>query len=95
MGVVEKARNTDPATSWEAAENADLAGSQVCVLNALFWGAMTHSELCRWHRTHDPEPYSDSRLRTATHELVEKGRVVADGTKINGRGRHEKIWRLA
>jgi len=105
MSTPTKARNTDLETSWEAAAKADLPGSQAVVLSILReFGPLSHSDLY-WKHTFsrmltplgegDGYGYSESRLRTAAHELVDKGLVVADGTKLNGRGRHETIWKLA
>lgn len=100
MSVTTKARNTDPATSWEAAAKADLAGSQASVLEVLHrCGPLSHSAIW-WNQLDESSVvfgiwYSESRIRTATRELVDKGLVVADGTRLNGRGRHETVWRLA
>lgn len=99
MGVVEKARNTDPATSWEAAKLADLPGSQASVLQMLaHYGPLTHSLLSRvfpfWRMIFDGPRYSQSRIRTAVSELVRRGLVTSDGVTVNEAGRHEKVWRL-
>lgn len=100
--VTAAARSTDPATSHQAARvvSSKMAASQNRVLDMLTRrGGLTHDDMCTIEREdadiEDRErDFSDSRLRSATAELVQAGRVEAKGKKPTGHGTHTTIWGL-
>ncbi len=91
------ARSTDPATSHEAARSIDegtMYASQQAVLSALrVQGPMTDPEIAREIQIHgDGQTHSESRLRTARKELVDKDMVHAAGIDRTG-PRRVTIWK--
>lgn len=90
-------RSTDPIESHEAADRTDVAGSQQEVLRIL-QGAGRPLGDGEIYRTHilNPGPldvvWSEARLRTARHELVEAGMVVDAGVGVTRAGRRCRVW---
>lgn len=78
-----RARRTDPEESHLAADTSNLAESQDAVLEALATGPRTDGDIVRHHYDMSlffgGPKFSDSRLRTARHELVEAGLVENSG----------------
>ena len=96
-GMRAHARSTDPATSHEAAASVGegkMYASQQAVLSALrVRGPMTDPEIARQITIHgDGQVHSESRLRTARKELVDKGMVHAAGIDRTG-PRRVTIWK--
>ena len=96
-GMRAHARSTDPSTSHEAASSlgeGKLLASQQAVLSALrVRGPMTDPEIAREIQIHgDGQTYSESRLRTARKELVDKDLVHAAGIDRTG-PRRVTIWK--
>lgn len=94
------ARSTDPLTSHEAADLSDTAASQLEVMRILEHASrpLSDGEIYREHLAApvlNPWSFSDSRLRTARHELVEDGRVVEAGVGRTSKGRRCKTWAVA
>ena len=96
-----RARRTDPRTSHDAADSITeetLFNGQDEVLFLLGEQPSAHHELVARHQ-HDARlfgyrPLSESRIRTACKELVEKGLVHAIGGTLTPSGRHAYIWAL-
>lgn len=93
-------RSTDPLTSHEAADLSDTAASQLEVMRILAHAdrPLSDGEIYREHLAApvlNPWSFSDSRLRTARHELVVEGRVVAAGEGRTSKGRRCKTWAVA
>ncbi len=87
------ARSTDPTTSHEAAESVgegNMYASQQAVLSALpVRGPMTDPEIARQITIHgDGQVHSESRLRTARKELVDKGLSCLDLQNDSGTQQH-------
>ena len=96
-GMRAHARSTDPATPHEAAASLDkgkMYASQQAVLSALrVRGPLTDTEIAREIQIHgDGQTYSESRLRTARKELVDKDLVHAAGIDRTG-PRRVTIWK--
>lgn len=92
-----RTRRDDKATSHEAADSNDTAGSRLAVL-AVLEGAqkpLADFQIELAHRLYMWKPYSGQRLRTARHELEENGVVIADGATRTPSGRRSTTWRLA
>lgn len=99
-----RARRSDPDTSHEAAEESDLAGSQLVVealLNYAGPNGLTDEELFEgsrapWVVELVGHRYSGSRLRTARSELVAAGVVDDAGVlRVTEFGRASKVWKLS
>lgn len=99
-----RARLTDPNTSHLAAEAADLEGSQAVVHAVLEYAGpdgLTDEEISEGARQERfvaivGRRYSDSRLRTARAELVERGVVVDAGhVRHTAFGYEARVWMLA
>ena len=93
-------RSTDPLTSHEAADLSDTAASQLEVMRILEHASrpLSDGEIYREHLAApvlNPWSFSDSRLRTARHELVEDGFVVEAGEGRTSKGRRCKTWAVA
>lgn len=93
-------RSTDPLTSHEAADLSDTAASQLEVMRILEHAdrPLSDGEIYREHLAApvlNPWSFSDSRLRTARHELVEAGSVVEAGEGRTSKGRRCKTWAVA
>lgn len=93
-------RSTDPLTSHEAADMTDTAASRLEVLRILTHAdrPLSDGEVYREHLAApvlNPWSFSDSRLRTARHELVEDGLVVEAGEGRTSKGRRCKTWAVA
>lgn len=93
-------RSTDPIESHEAADRTDTAASQLEVMRILAQAGrpMSDGEIYREHLAApvlNPWSFSDSRLRTARHELVEDGLVVEAGEGRTAKGRRCKTWAVA
>ncbi len=93
-------RSTDPLTSHEAADLSDTAASQLEVMRILEHAdrPLSDGEIYREHLAApvlNPWSFSDSRLRTARHELELEGRVVAAGEGRTSKGRRCKTWAVA
>ena len=97
------ARRTDPATSHQNRPSAstDIHHSILAIL-AHYPDGLAHFEIINIYRSRidiyagdDLYPEcTDQRIRTATHELVDAGHVVAgDEYHTNSRGRKCKTWR--
>ncbi len=91
-----RARRTDPDTSHEAADRNDTAGSRRAVLLIMqaYRRQLTDHEIETIH-TEAGGHYTGQRLRTARHELVDKGEVVHDGWKLGPSGYRTRLWRLS
>lgn len=98
-----RARLTDPDTSHLAAEAADLEGSQAVVHAVLEYAGpdgLTDEEIAEGARQAQflavaGRRYSDSRLRTARAELVERGVVVDAGhVRPTAFGHEARVWML-
>lgn len=93
-----RTRKTDPNTSHEAGDVTQgiVAASRAVVYRILTDAGrpLTDEEIADeadWYAT-----YSPSRLRTARHELVELGRVVAVGTVTpEGHRTRMTLWTVA
>jgi len=93
-------RSTDPLTSHEAADLTDTAASQLEVMRILEHAdrPLSDGEIYREHLAApvlNPWSFSDSRLRTARHELVVDGFVVEAGEGRTSKGRRCKTWAVA
>lgn len=89
------ARTNDPATSHAAASHVNLHGSQEYVLE-LFdrYGAMTDPHLID-HARRDGSMYSESRLRTARKECLDRGWVRDTQVTLPTRfGREATVWQI-
>lgn len=91
------ARRNDLITSHEAADLTDTAASQLEVMRILAHAGrpLSDGEIYREHLAApvlNPWSFSDSRLRTARHELVEDGHVVEAGVGRTSKGRRCKTW---
>ena len=93
------ARVTDPDTSHEARDSitaTKAAASCEEVLRILrTHGPLTDEQISGHHRAQWIVEFSDSRLRTARHELVEAGHVVDAGEGLTRSGRRCKKWAIA
>lgn len=94
------ARNTDPITSHEAAATIDPNRSQTAVLtfaHRYLGDYFTDKALVATYRSTDHElpQLSDSRIRTARHELTVKHQIAHAGYTRPVTGRRESIWQLA
>lgn len=89
------ARVTDPQTSHDAATRADVEGSQFYVLRLLHeYGASPDFHLANYARAAGSR-WSESRLRTARKELVERGLIEDTGVTLpTPSGRQAAVWRL-
>jgi hypothetical protein len=94
-----RARRSDPETSHEAADSNDLNGSQAWVLHLIrTYGPLDDVTLCDEHevaldRNDDVTPWTDQRIRSARHELVERGLVEWAGIwKIRPGHRRARVW---
>ena len=88
-------RSTDPLTSHEA---ADLSELEVMRILEHADRPLSDGEIYREHLAApvlNPWSFSDSRLRTARHELEVEGRVVAAGEGRTSKGRRCKTWTVA
>lgn len=93
-------RSTDHLTSHEAADLTDTAASQLEVMRILEHAdrPLSDGEIYREHLAApvlNPWSFSDSRLRTARHELVVDGFVVEAGEGRTSKGRRCKTWAVA
>jgi len=95
------ARPTDPVTSFEAADKANLMASQAEVLRVLAeQGPLTDVDIVRFaHQRVESNGtkvnWSDSRLRSARSELRDKGAVRDTGERYTPpSGRRQIIWAL-
>ena|GEM_PF-3033621 len=100
--VMRLARVSDPETSFDAADMADLYGSQQKVLSLLRdFGPMTDARLQELYAIdvkvspgHRKMLYSGERLRTARKELERQGMVEWTGDKETlPSGRMARIWK--
>lgn len=85
-----RVRVSDPQTSRDAAGKAmNKAGTlRALVLTELRYGPKTHDELIA-----ALPDWSASGVRTRCRELVEQGRVVADGHRVSAMGNRSIVWR--
>lgn len=95
-----RARKHDPITSQEAADSTAgiVAHSQATVLATLATvGPLTDCEIVDWLE-YRGEHLSDSRIRSARSELVEKGLVEFSGyyhlRTVGIRQRRHRVWSL-
>lgn len=93
-----RARRTDPLTSHEAADatSGSVAASQAAVRDILasVMFPLTDTEIIRLVNR-EAHVFSESRLRTARHELVEAGVVTDAGTvKPEGARTRSTVWTL-
>lgn len=83
------ARNTDPVTSWAAAETVNASRLMLLVMQALRNGPMTTEEIAAV--TQESLQSITPRMRP----LVNKGVVIDSGTRRPGAsGRSRIVWRL-
>jgi hypothetical protein len=92
-----RVRRSDPITSHEAADSNNLAESSAVVLALMRLNAPMG--MADWEIFHDHQleggKYTEQRLRTARHELVESGQIEDSGdTTVTMRGRKCTVWRL-
>lgn len=93
-------RSTDPITSHEAADRADVVGSRIEVCRILSESAPLTDEAIYSIHIMSPvaaergHPWSLSRMRTARKELTRMGIVEVVGTGKNRSGYHAKVWAL-
>jgi hypothetical protein len=100
MAAGPRARATDPTTSHTAADTTEnrVAASQYAVARILEDAGkpLTDTQIAIKARWDYGYRFSDSRLRTARHELVESGHVKDVGTtKPDGHRSHMILWALA
>lgn len=89
-----KARNTDPFTSWEAAESVDnITETQEWILRALR-RPRPDVELVEAYRAFKRAPRaSESGIRSRRAELVDRGLVVDTGKRVRlSSGRYAIVW---
>jgi len=90
-----RARNTDPATSHQAAATVtNVTDTQQLILEAYkAHGPMTDEELCQQLAVTTQKPVSVSGIRTRRSELVEAGRVYnTTDTRLTATGRAAIVW---
>lgn len=87
-------RATDPVTSHLAAAIVDKRDSQMVVLRCLArTGPLADHELVTWLQDYDHSPLSESRIRSARSELVNRGLVEFAGIHTKTpRGRMTQVW---
>ena len=92
------ARHTDPTTSHEAADSITETGSAASAREVVRilreYGPSTDEGIAFVHHE-STGVFSESRLRTARHELVEAGVVVEAGGGLTRKNRKCKRWALA
>ena len=92
------ARNSDPDTSWQAANSiTDINDRQQQVLAVLIsFGPLTDHDLQVAYQNSGRPPQSPSGLRTRRAELVDRGLVVDTGKrKTLPSGRSAILWDIA
>jgi hypothetical protein len=94
-GDTARTRRNDPITSHEAADSTSrpLADSQLFawVMLATFGPLADHELIVK-----SSGKWSDSRLRTARHELTEAGTVIDTGIyRLTPSGRRAKVWQVS
>lgn len=95
-----RARNTDPATSHQAAATITLStvtDTQRMILDALqAHGPLTDEQLCQRIAEIERKPVSVSGIRTRRSELAADGRVIDTGDRQPTRaGRQAIVWGIA
>lgn len=87
-----RVRESDPPTSHRAADSNDTAASRTWVMfNLIEHGPQAQFELERLAAG----LWSPSRVRTAVHELVERGLVESMGIyRLTPSGRQALIWQI-
>lgn len=95
-----KARNTDPATSHQAAATITrtaVTETQQRIIETLqTHGPLTDEQLCQRIAADLSKPVSVSGVRTRRSELVTDGRVIDTGQRQQTRsGRNAIVWGLA
>ena len=98
--TTQKARNTDPTTSHQAAASVaidTLTRTQALILEALrAHGPLTDEQLCQRIAEVERKPVSVSGVRTRRSELVTAGRVVDSGERRQTTtGRQAIVWSMA
>ena len=91
------ARTADPETSHQAAESVFGMSDLQADLLRLFrqFGPMTDEQLIGRHDDAGMVSRTDSRIRTARHELEEAGKVEwSGGFGLTGGGGKTRIWRI-
>lgn len=92
------ARNSDPATSHEAAESVKETTPLQDRILSLYetHGAMIDDEMIQAYKAQFGPwwPATDSSLRSRRSDLHYAGKVVERGTKLNARGRKSLLWDL-
>jgi len=89
-----RARITDPYESWAAARSiTGLREKQAAVLFVLnTYGPLSLSQLVREYQAGTDRPkQSESGIRTRAHELELMNLVRAEGSRVNGNGRSERL----
>lgn len=88
-----RTRRSDPATSHHAADSNDTAASRTWVMfNLIEHGPLAQFELEKLA----VGQWSPSRVRTAVHELVERGLVEFVGYyRMTPSGRKAQVWSIA
>lgn len=88
-----RVRRSDPVTSHEAADSNDPAASRRFVMFALY----EHELLAQFELEKLAAGlWSPSRVRTAVHELVERGLVEFAGIyRVTPSGRRAQVWAVS
>lgn len=89
-----RARNTDPVTSYEAAESVrDVTATKAYILQALK-RPRNDAQLVEAYRAMDGAPHaSESGIRSRRAELVEAGMVIDSGQRVKmPSGRSSIVW---
>ncbi len=97
-GDTARARRNDPLESHAAADSISTDAREASereVLTILrMLGGATDEQIATVHAYGRPR-FSPSRLRTARHQLTEKGLVVADCEGRTSSGRRAQLWKVA
>lgn len=99
MTTTPRARNTDPQTSHDAAERVRNVNAVQSTILMILWhrGPLTDPQIAEYYyeRVADgtAPPHSESGLRTRRKELVDMGKVVPTGGKVQlDSGRYANLW---
>lgn len=92
-----RSRNTDPATSADAAASiGDMTAKRQAVLDVLrHIGPATDAQIIEAYRAMSCPDQSESGIRSRRHELHLLGLIRQVGDAENGRGRRCIVWGVA
>lgn len=88
-----KARNTDPATSHEAARRIrNVSQTEAIVLDVLKRPRNSYELVEAYHNLKNAPRVSDARIRTVCSDLTARGLVEIIGREVLPSGNNGQIW---